>query len=69
VVRAGEHTLTIEHKGTETQIETAAVVWVAGVRVNPLIEHLEIEKDRADCWWFMPTLQIPGHENVIRARR
>ena len=65
VVRAGEHTLTIEHKGTETQIDTAAVVWVAGVRVNLLIENLEIEKDRRGLLVVQPTLQIPGHENVF----
>jgi NADH dehydrogenase len=65
VVRAGEHVLTLEHKGTETQIETAAVVWVAGVRVNPLIENLEVERDRRGLLVVQPTLQIPGHENVF----
>lgn len=65
VVRAGEHSLTIEHKGTETQIETAAVVWVAGVRVNPLIESLKVEKDRRGLLIVQPTLQLPGHENVF----
>jgi NADH dehydrogenase len=65
VVRAGEHALTLEHKGTETQIETAAVVWVAGVRVNPLIENLKVEKDRRGLLVVQPTLQIPGHENVF----
>jgi NADH dehydrogenase len=65
VVRADDHSLTIEHKGTETQIETAAVVWVAGVRVNPLIENLQVEKDRRGLLVVQPTLQLPGYENVF----
>jgi demethylphylloquinone reductase len=65
VVRAREHALTIEHKGTETEIETAAVVWVAGVRVNPLIENLDVERDRRGLMVVKPTLQVPGYESVF----
>ncbi|HKP35406.1 MAG TPA: NAD(P)/FAD-dependent oxidoreductase [Pyrinomonadaceae bacterium] len=65
VVRAGEHSLTLEHKGSETEIDTAAVVWVAGVRVNPLIENLNVEKDKRGLMMVGPTLQLPGHENVF----
>src|SRR5437763_4150538 len=36
VARASARSLTIEHTGMETEIKTAGVVWVAGVRVNPL---------------------------------
>jgi NADH dehydrogenase len=65
VVRASARALTVEHKGSETEIETAAVVWVAGVRVNPLIENLNVEKDRRGLLVVQPTLQLPGHENVF----
>ena len=65
VVRAGPHSLTLEHKGSETEIETAGVVWVAGVRVNPLIENLDVEKDRRGLMVVRPTLQVQGHDNVF----
>ncbi len=48
-----------------TEVATAAVVWVAGVRVNPLVEQLEIEKDRRGLIMVEPTLQVRGHENVF----
>jgi NADH dehydrogenase len=65
VVRLTEKTLTLEHNGAETEIKTAVVVWVGGVRVNPLIEKLDIEKDRRQLIMVEPTLQIPGHPNVF----
>jgi demethylphylloquinone reductase len=64
-VRAGPHSLTLEHKGSETEIETAGVVWVAGVHVNPLIENLDVEKDRRGLMVVLPTLQVQGHDNVF----
>src|SRR5262249_2848645 len=36
VVKVTEHELTFEHDGNEEQIKTAAVVWLGGVRMNPL---------------------------------
>jgi NADH:ubiquinone reductase (non-electrogenic) len=65
VVRASERAITIEHNGAETEIETAGVVWVAGVRVNPLVESLNVEKDRRGLIVLEPTLQVRGHENVF----
>jgi NADH:ubiquinone reductase (non-electrogenic) len=65
VVRANEHALTIEHNGIESEIETAAVVWVAGVRMNPLVENLKVEKDRRGMIVVGPTLQVSGYENVF----
>src|SRR5262249_60666289 len=46
VARVAEGRLTLEHNGALTEIETAGIVWVAGVRMNPVIERLEVEKDR-----------------------
>src|SRR2546423_4299391 len=65
VARASARSLTIEHMGTETEIKTAGVVWVAGVRVNPLIENLDVEKDARGLIAVEPTLQLAGHLNVF----
>lgn len=65
VVRVTEKTLTFEHDGSETEIETAAVVWAGGVRVSPLVEKLEVEKTKRGLILVEPTLQIRGHENVF----
>ena len=65
VVRVTETTLTLEHNGRESEIAAAGVVWVAGVRVNPLIENLTIEKDRRGLVIVEPTLQVHRNENVF----
>src|SRR6266705_243768 len=46
VVRMSDKSITLEHNNTQTELDTAAVVWVAGVRMNPLIENLKVERDR-----------------------
>jgi NADH dehydrogenase len=56
---------TIEHDGEQTDVEAAGVVWTAGVRVNPLIEKLDVEKDRRGLIIVEPTLQVRGHESVF----
>ncbi|HET6669367.1 MAG TPA: NAD(P)/FAD-dependent oxidoreductase [Pyrinomonadaceae bacterium] len=65
VVRLTEKTLTFSHGGTETEIETAAVVWAGGVKVSPLVEGLNVPKTRRGLILVDPTLQIQGHENVF----
>ena len=65
VVRVGEKTLTFEHEGRQTEIETAAVAWTGGVRVNPLIERLQVEKTKRGLLLVKPTLQLLSHENVF----
>lgn len=65
VVRVGPNGITLEHGGAQTDLETAAVVWVAGVRTNPLVEKLDVEKDRRGLIVVEPTLQVRGHENVF----
>jgi NADH dehydrogenase len=57
--------LTFEHDGELTSMEAAAVVWTGGVRINPLIEKLELEKDRRGLVLVEPTLQARGHEHVF----
>jgi demethylphylloquinone reductase len=57
--------LMVEHDGRQTEMEAAAVVWTGGVRVNPLIEKLEAEKDRRGLLLVEPTLQVHGHSEVF----
>jgi demethylphylloquinone reductase len=56
---------TIEHNNEETTVEAAGVVWTGGVRVNPLIEQLEVEKDKRGLILVEPTLQVRGHKDVF----
>ncbi|HYJ45997.1 MAG TPA: FAD-dependent oxidoreductase, partial [Pyrinomonadaceae bacterium] len=56
---------TIEHHGEETNVEAAGVVWTAGVRVNPLVEKLDIEKDKRGLILVEPTLQVRDHKNIF----
>lgn len=65
VVRITEKTMTFEHAGGQTEIETAAVVWAGGVRMNPLIENLQVEKNNRGLILIEPTLRVPSHENVF----
>jgi len=65
VVRVTEKTLVFEHNGTETEIDTAAVVWAGGVRVNPVIEKLEVDKTSRGLILVHPTLQLPSHANTF----
>ncbi len=65
VVRVTEKTLVFEHQGMETEIDTAAVVWTGGVRVNPVVEQLEVEKTGRGLILVEPTLQVKEHENVF----
>jgi NADH dehydrogenase len=65
VVRVTEKTLVFEHNGTETEIDTAAVVWAGGVRVSPVIENLKVEKNGRGLILVKPTLQVPSYANVF----
>jgi len=65
VVKVTEKTLVVEHNGTQTEIDTAAVVWVGGVRMNPVIENLQVEKTNRGLIVVNPTLQLHFHENIF----
>jgi NADH dehydrogenase len=65
VVGVAKKSITIEHNGAQTQIETAAVVWAGGVRMNPLIEALQVQKTNRGLIVVNPTLQIASHDNVF----
>jgi NADH dehydrogenase len=64
-VRVGENSVTIEHDGAQTEIRSAGVVWVGGVRVNPLVEKLDVEKTSRGLIRVEPTLQTRSHANVF----
>jgi NADH dehydrogenase len=57
--------LTFEHDGEQTEMEAAAVVWTGGVRINPLIEKLQLEKERRGLLVVEPTLQARGRSEVF----
>lgn len=65
VVKVTEKSLTFEHNGIHTEIETAAVVWAGGVRVSPLVESLQVDKNHRGLILVNPTLQVPSHPNVF----
>jgi NADH:ubiquinone reductase (non-electrogenic) len=65
VLRVTENGFSIEHDGERTEVEAAGVVWTAGVRVNPLIESLDVEKTERGLILVEPTLQVRGHKNVL----
>ncbi len=65
VVCITQNTVTVEHNGARTDIETAAVVWTGGVRVNPVVDRLAIEKTDRGLILVEPTLQVRAHENVF----
>jgi NADH dehydrogenase len=65
VLGVSDKGLTIEHEGQQQELEAAAVIWTAGVRVNPLVDSLNLEKDKRGLIIVEPTLQVRGHEGVF----
>jgi NADH dehydrogenase len=65
VVKVTEHGITLEHKDQQFELKTSGVVWVAGVRTNPLVETLKVERDRRGLIIVEPSLQIRGCPNIF----
>lgn len=65
VVQVSPNSLTIEHENRQTEIEAAAVVWTGGVRVNPVVERLNLDKNDRGLVMVEPTLQTRRHKNVF----
>jgi NADH dehydrogenase len=65
VARVTESGFTFEHEGQQTELEAAGVVWVAGVKMNPLLDELNLEKDRRGMIIVRPTLQTTQHAEVF----
>lgn len=65
VVKVTPDELVFEHEGNQESIKTAGVVWTGGVRMSPLIEHLDVEKNKRGLLMVNPTLQLSQHVNVF----
>ena len=65
VLEVKPHSIISEHNGRRTEIGTAACVWTAGVKVNPLIEKLDLPKDKNGLILVNQTLQVKDYENVF----
>ncbi len=65
VLEVKPHGIVYEHNGKQTEIETVTAVWTAGVKVNPLIEKLDLPKDKDGLILVNSTLQVKGFENVF----
>jgi NADH:ubiquinone reductase (non-electrogenic) len=65
VVKVLRRGVEIEHAGERQTIEAAGVVWTAGVRVNPLVERLGVEKTKNGHIVVAPTLQVRGRPEVF----
>lgn len=65
VVKVAGNEITFEHEGTQESLKTAGVVWTGGVRMNPLIEQLDVEKNRRGLLLVKPTLQLSQHVNIF----
>jgi NADH dehydrogenase len=58
----GEHFLQLEDG---SRIESANIIWTAGVTANPLTQKLGTELDRAGRVRVNPDLSLPGHHEVF----
>jgi NADH dehydrogenase len=65
VVDVRQDGVTFEHAGKQEHIKTAGVVWLGGVRMNPLIENLDAEKNKRGLLVIKETLQLSQHDNVF----
>lgn len=65
VVKVASDAITFEHGGNQETLKTAAVVWTGGVKMNPVIEHLDVEKSKRGLLMVQPTLQLTQHVNVF----
>ena len=65
VVRVLPRGVVLEHAGVRETIEASGVVWTAGVRVNPLVGGLGVEKTQSGLIVVEPTLQLRGRPEVF----
>lgn len=65
VVKVTRGGVELEHAGERQTIDAAGVVWTAGVRVNPLVERLGVEKTNKGLIAVAPTLQVRDRPEVF----
>ena len=68
-VRTNVHVVTIGEGFLQladgSRIESANIIWTAGVTANPLTRKLGVELDRAGRVLVNPDLSVPGHPEVF----
>ena len=52
-------------RGQSRNAEDRGVVWTGGVKMNPLIEQLDVEKNNRGLLIVKPTLQLSQHVNIF----
>jgi NADH:ubiquinone reductase (non-electrogenic) len=57
--------VTFEHEGNREHLKAAGVVWTGGVKMRPLVERLDVEKNKRGLLAVRPTLQLAQHDNVF----
>jgi NADH:ubiquinone reductase (non-electrogenic) len=65
VVKVTSDEITFEHDGNRENLKTAGVVWTGGVKMSPLIESLQAEKNQRGLLIVKPTLQLSQYVNVF----
>jgi NADH dehydrogenase len=65
VLEVKPNSIVSEHNGKQTEVETVATVWTAGVKVNSLIEKLDLPKDEHGLIRVKATLQVEDFDNVF----
>jgi len=65
VVKVTGNGVVTDHGGRQDTIDVAGVVWVAGVRINPVVQGLAVSKDRRGLLNVRPTLQLSEHDDVF----
>jgi NADH dehydrogenase len=65
VLEVKQNAIVSEHNGKQSEIKTAATIWTAGVKVNPLIEKLDLPKNKNGLILAKPTLQVENFDNVF----
>jgi len=65
VVKVTSDEITFEHEGRQENLKDAGVVWTGGVKMSPLIEQLDVEKNRRGLLVVKPTLQLSQHLNIF----
>ena len=64
-MRVSQNSIMLDHRNEQLELKTAAVVWVAGVRPSPVVDTLEVERDRRGLIMVEPTLQVRGQTNIF----
>jgi NADH dehydrogenase len=65
VVKVTQNSVVTEHEGKQETMDVAGVVWVGGVRVNPVLDQLAVAKHGRGLLQVRQTLQLLDHENVF----